>query len=50
MQWWSQLSTALVCGLAFSTVLTLVFTPCMLKLRHVFKHWLARRRGLESAS
>lgn len=33
MQWWSQLSIALVCGLTFATVLTLVFTPCMLKLR-----------------
>ncbi|SDH04412.1 efflux RND transporter permease subunit [Roseospirillum parvum] len=33
MQWWSQLSIAVVCGLAFATVLTLVFTPCALKLR-----------------
>ncbi len=44
MQWWAQLSTALVCGLAFSTVLTLVFTPCMLKLRHSAGEWVARWR------
>lgn len=33
MQWWSQLSIAVVCGLAFATVLTLIVTPCLLKLR-----------------
>jgi multidrug efflux pump len=33
MQWWSQLSIAIVSGLALATVLTLVVTPCMLKLR-----------------
>lgn len=32
-QWWVQLSTAIVFGLAFSTLLTLVVTPCWLKLR-----------------
>ena len=29
-QWWVQLSTAIVFGLSFSTVLTLVVTPCAL--------------------
>ena len=29
-QWWIQLSTAIVYGLAFSTVLTLIVTPAML--------------------
>ena len=32
-QWWTQLSTAIVFGLAFATVLTLVVTPCALMLR-----------------
>ncbi len=43
-QWWRQLSTAIVFGLGFSTVLTLVFTPCMLMLRANFRDW-RRRRG-----
>ena len=29
-QWWTQLSTAIAGGLSFSTVLTLVLTPCLL--------------------
>ena len=33
LQWWQQLSIAIVCGLSFATVLTLVVTPCALKLR-----------------
>jgi multidrug efflux pump len=32
-QWWAQLATAIVFGLAFSTVLTLVVTPSALMLR-----------------
>ncbi len=32
-QWWTQLSSAIVFGLSFATVLTLVFTPCALMLR-----------------
>ncbi|PHX07935.1 efflux RND transporter permease subunit [Vibrio splendidus] len=31
-QWWSQLATAIAGGLAFTTVLTLVLTPCLLML------------------
>ena len=31
-QWWISLSSAIVFGLAFSTVLTLVVTPAMLML------------------
>jgi multidrug efflux pump len=31
-QWWSQLATAVAGGLAFSTLLTLVLTPCLLVL------------------
>ena len=29
-QWWVQLSTAIVFGLAFATILTLIITPVML--------------------
>ncbi len=32
-QWWTQLATVIVFGLLFSTILTLVVTPCALKLR-----------------
>ncbi len=32
-QWWVQLATAVVFGLTFSTVLTLIVTPCALMLR-----------------
>ena len=32
-QWWVQLSTAIVFGLSFSTVLTLVVTPAALMWR-----------------
>lgn len=31
-QWWSQLATAVAGGLTFSTILTLVLTPCLLAL------------------
>ncbi len=33
-QWWVQLSSAIVFGLSFSTVLTLIVTPCALYLPH----------------
>ncbi|MEP3233801.1 MAG: efflux RND transporter permease subunit [Hyphomicrobiales bacterium] len=32
--WWVQLSTAIIAGLAFSTLLTLILIPCMLALPH----------------
>lgn len=32
-QWWRQLSASIAGGLAFATILTLFFTPCLLKLR-----------------
>lgn len=42
-QWWVQLSTAIVFGLTFSTVLTLLVTPCALMMRERtgrFKNWI----------
>lgn len=45
MQWWTQLSTAIVFGLAFATVLTLVVTPCALMLKAKLAHRLRRRKA-----
>lgn len=42
-QWWTQLATAIVGGLTFSTVLTLILTPCMLMLgARAAERWAAR--------
>jgi multidrug efflux pump len=53
--WWVQLSTAVIFGLAFSTVLTLIIVPTMLALpavygerwREVRARWNQRRSGQE---
>ena len=51
--WWVQLSTAIIFGLGFATLLTLVLTPTLLAMPTVYKQsylrWRAkrRRRGLE---
>jgi multidrug efflux pump len=44
MQWWSQLSTSIVFGLGFATVLTLVVTPCALMIKANFHDWITHRR------
>ena len=44
MQWWSQLSTAIVFGLGFATTLTLVVTPSALMIKVNVHDWRARRR------
>ena len=47
-QWWINLSTAIVFGLGFATVLTLVVTPAALmaieNLRLMRLRWVARLR------
>lgn len=43
-QWWTQLSTAIVFGLTFATLLTLLVTPCSLMVREKWRGWRARRR------
>ncbi|MBO6520135.1 MAG: efflux RND transporter permease subunit [Rhodospirillales bacterium] len=48
-QWWTQLSTAIVFGLAFATVLTLIVTPSALMLRGNVAAWRARRRERKQA-
>jgi multidrug efflux pump len=46
-QWWIQLSTAIVFGLSFATILTLVVTPAQLALVAKVSGWVTRirRRG-----
>jgi multidrug efflux pump len=44
-QWWIGLSTAICFGLGFSTILTLLVTPCALMLRGNVADWRARRRA-----
>jgi multidrug efflux pump len=42
-QWWVQLSTAIVFGLIFATILTLIVTPSLLMLRENFKQWYLKK-------
>ena len=48
-QWWTQLSTGIVFGLAFATVLTLILTPCALMMRANIALWRATRRAKRAA-
>ena len=42
-QWWRQLSTTIAGGLAFATVLTLFYTPCLLLLGERWKGQIVTR-------
>ena len=42
-QWWVQLSTAIVFGLIFATLLTLIVTPSFLMLRENIKQWYSNK-------
>ncbi len=44
-QWWTQLSSAIAGGLAFTTLLTLFLTPCLLVLGNSVATRLAQRRA-----
>jgi multidrug efflux pump len=44
-QWWVHLSTAIVFGLGFATILTLVVTPAALMAFANFSAWRERRRA-----
>jgi multidrug efflux pump len=44
-QWWVQLSSAIVFGLAFATMLTLIVTPSALMVRENVGRWWRGRRG-----
>ncbi|WP_244935108.1 efflux RND transporter permease subunit [Acuticoccus sediminis] len=45
--WWVQLSTAIIAGLAFSTILTLVVIPVMLAMPETVSRSVRRLRGRE---
>ena len=45
MQWWSQLSTSIVFGLIFATILTLIVTPCALMLKGNVRKFLQKKGG-----
>ncbi|PPR45959.1 MAG: Cation efflux system protein CusA [Alphaproteobacteria bacterium MarineAlpha5_Bin8] len=42
-QWWVQLSTAIVFGLIFATLLTLIVTPSLLMLRENLRIWYSKK-------
>ena len=44
--WWGALASSIVFGLAFSTVLTLIFTPAALVIPSRIKAWLQNRYDL----
>jgi len=44
-QWWTQLSSAIVFGLGFATVLTLIVTPASLMIRANVQKWRESRRA-----
>ena len=52
-QWWVQLATAIVFGLSFSTVLTLIVTPCALmargKIANFFKRFSRKKKETSTA-
>ena len=48
-QWWRQLSTAIVFGLGFATLLTLFVTPSALMLRENLRSWRVDRRRRAAA-
>ncbi len=43
--WWVQLATALVFGLTFATLLTLILTPTLLAMPTVYREWFGRIRA-----
>ncbi len=47
-QWWIHLSTAIVFGLGFATVLTLIVTPAALMAIANFAAWHERRRAMRA--
>ena len=49
-QMWVQLSTSIVFGLAFSTILTLVLTPSALMARENFSNWWSEKRSARAQS
>lgn len=50
MQWWKQLSSAIVFGLSFATILTLIVTPCALQLQINIREWWRNKRSQRHAT
>ena len=48
--WWGALASSIVFGLAFSTILTLIFTPAALVIPSRIKAWLQNRYDLFKAT
>ncbi len=48
-QWWTQLSSAIAGGLAFTTLLTLFLTPCLLVLGDNLARKFGKSGGVEAA-
>ena len=44
-QWWTQLASTVVGGLAFATLLTLLLTPCLLVVGERFGRYIRRKRA-----
>ncbi len=49
-QWWAQLAAAIVFGLGFASILTLIVTPCALMLRANLHAWRVRRKQARLAA
>lgn len=49
-QWWVQLSTAMLFGLSFATILTLIVTPAALQAIANLAAWKARRRARKAGA
>ena len=49
-EWWVQLATAIVYGLAFATVLTLIVTPCMIAMPSVLRDRFGKSKPGKSKS
>jgi len=49
-QWWTQLATAIVFGLGFATILTLLVTPSSLMIRAIVHSWRERRANRKLAA
>ena len=41
--WWSFITQAIIYGLIFATVLTLIVTPCMLMARQTVYEWFSQK-------
>ena len=44
-QWWVSLASAIVFGLGFASILTMLVTPCALMVRENLSTWRAGRRA-----